>query len=344
MRAIEDIVRSERQAGRSTLLTSLKQRLMRRMPGFDEKKLGFSGFKKLMQRVAQEGNVKLVTVGLVDWVVLSDEVQVEEAVPETREAAPELVSAGEPPEAATEPVPDTEHPAGEHQPTSTNGRRKRHRAAAVTEQAQESIRAPVDTASPVVADTLKELDLPNGPGDGQDAQRVADLIVMADTLEHQEGVSHVAFNFLVSEVSNALQQGLEAQHDIITQHWGEMHSRNYVTTLLRALGNGGLFQRGWHTGKNKETGRSTRRSTFNLNREHPLVQQVLQAQWNATQYNEVPSNLELPQGTEEHSEPGYESLLEPGEDFSLSPEDQPQGTEAQGNSGIGRVMRLFSRS
>ena len=54
---IEEIVRAERQAGRTPLLTSLKQRVMRRLPGFDEKKMGYSGFKKLMQRVAQEGNI-----------------------------------------------------------------------------------------------------------------------------------------------------------------------------------------------------------------------------------------------------------------------------------------------
>ena len=45
IRAIEEIVRHEREAGGTPLLTSIKQRLMRRFPGFDEKKLGFSGFK-----------------------------------------------------------------------------------------------------------------------------------------------------------------------------------------------------------------------------------------------------------------------------------------------------------
>ena len=55
------------------MLTSIKQRVMRRFPNFDEKQLGFSGFKKLMARVAQEGNIKLVTAGLVDWATMSDE-------------------------------------------------------------------------------------------------------------------------------------------------------------------------------------------------------------------------------------------------------------------------------
>ena len=42
IRSIEEIIRDERAAGGNPLLTSIKQRLMRRYPSFDEKKLGFS--------------------------------------------------------------------------------------------------------------------------------------------------------------------------------------------------------------------------------------------------------------------------------------------------------------
>ena len=73
IRAIEDIIREERAAGSNPLLTSIKQRLMRRYPSFDEKKLGFSGFKKLMARAAEDGNIKLIHAGLVDWAIMSDE-------------------------------------------------------------------------------------------------------------------------------------------------------------------------------------------------------------------------------------------------------------------------------
>ena len=66
IRAIEEIIRDERKAGGNPLLTSIKQRLVRRYPDFDEKKLGYSGFKRLMARVAQDGNVRLITAGLVD--------------------------------------------------------------------------------------------------------------------------------------------------------------------------------------------------------------------------------------------------------------------------------------
>ena len=76
---IEDIVRTERQAGGTPLLTSIKQRLMRRHPSFDEKKFGFSGFKKLMSRVAHEGKIQVVTAGLVDWAIMGDEPPPEDA-------------------------------------------------------------------------------------------------------------------------------------------------------------------------------------------------------------------------------------------------------------------------
>ena len=46
---------------------------MRRYPSFDEKKLGFSGFKKLMARAAEDGNIKLIHAGLVDWAIMGDE-------------------------------------------------------------------------------------------------------------------------------------------------------------------------------------------------------------------------------------------------------------------------------
>ena len=85
IREIEEIVRSERQVGGTPLLTSIKQRLMRRYPGFDEKQLGYSGFKKVMARVAQEGKIKLITAGLVDWATMADEPE----PPESEVVAPE---------------------------------------------------------------------------------------------------------------------------------------------------------------------------------------------------------------------------------------------------------------
>ena len=333
MRVIEEVVRSERQAGRTPLLTSLKQRIMRRVPGFDEKKLGFSGFKKLMLRTAEEGNIKLVTVGLVDWVIRADETIPEEAMPESQpaEGAIESVAAGEEvlpdtvTEEATEAVPET---------TETGRRTSRARtkaepetvdevqpeapeAEAVAESLSEAPEAgadastdtisvtsevpteteaasdateavvedaPVPALSPelerVLEETLAQLELPRGPGDGQDGRRIADLVIMADMLEHQEGITHVAFNFLLSEICGALQQGLEAEHPEITSRWGgRTYSRTYVTRLLRELGDKEVFLRDWHQEKSEETGRTRRFRTFNLNRTNPLVKEAVVSQW-----------------------------------------------------------------
>jgi uncharacterized LabA/DUF88 family protein len=371
IRVIEDIVRSERQAGRSTLLTSLKQRVMRRIPGFDEKKMGFSGFKKLVQRVAQEGNVKLVTVGLVDWVIMSDEPDPQEVTSDSsdnRATASEAQETSRPESPAESPVEEgaleiaaSAAPAPAQPPR--NGRRKRSSAPKPpqTVEAVEPAQPQTADVAALIVDSIKSLELPKGPEDGQDAQRVADLIVMADTLEHREGISHVAFNFLLAEVCNALDEGLKAEHEIITQHWGQMHSRNYVTRLLRSLGNAEVFERGWHTGKNKETGRSTRRSTFNLNRGNPLVETVLRAQWNQADPPEPPTGQPRTTGNQPEisfSEAGYTPApqqvspepvaLEPdGEaapQMGKAQEAQPVAIADVGASGIGRVMRLFTRS
>jgi hypothetical protein len=126
-------------------------------------------------------------------------------------------------------------------------------------------------------EALASVDLPGEPEDGHAAERVSDLIVMADTLEHREGVSHVAFNFLVSEIGDALAQGLEAEDAEISQRWAQASSKTYVSRMLRSLSDGGFFQKGNHSWREETTGQNKRRRTFNLNRENPLVQQVLEA-------------------------------------------------------------------
>ena len=325
MRQIEEIVRSERQAGRTPLLTSLKQRIMRRVPGFDEKKLGFSGFKKLMLRTAEEGTIKLVTVGLVDWVIMADEPDPVEAHPEpgSDRGSVEAVAADE------EVVLDDHHQAEPavgaetiaeavsvasgldsapaetaEQPTAQS---ETETPVAVAETLSESdsvsVELPIETeassdaaesdaadevAPPALSpelvkaldETLAQLELPRGPGDGQDGRRLTDLVIMADMLEHQEGITHVAFNFLLAEVCGALEQGLEAEHPEITGRWGgRTYSRTYVTRLLRELGDKEIFLRDWHQERNEETGRTSRFRTFNLNRTHPLVREALVSQW-----------------------------------------------------------------
>ena len=347
IKTIEDIVRTEREAGRTPLLTSLKQRLMRRMPGFDEKKLGFSGFKKLMMRVVQEGNIKLVTVGLVDWIIMADEPDPQEANPDTSETATATRGINE--EEEIDQIAPEDEEIAEPQAAVANGNRRQRYAQPylVSAEPAEPSPAPADFST-VSADALAAIELPPGPGDDQDKLRVIDLIVMADTLEHREGVSHVAFNFLLLEIVQALDEGLKADHEVITRHWGQMHSRTYVTKLLRSLGNGDVFQRGWHTSKDKETGRSRRRSTFNLNREQALVRQVLEAQWPETDAEPTPDNsLAVATATPELDldDIEYAELIDTSIADEQETADAPtESNENEGASGLSRVMRLFSRS
>ena len=324
--AIEDIIRTERQAGGTPLLTSIKQRLLRRYPDFDEKKVGFSGFKKLMSRVAQEGNIRLITAGLVDWAIMADEETPADAkatesdsaqsaeddssdecpaevkrsrFPFGRRRTPERQeTAAETPEEPAEDVSteddSTEQPV--ESPTMAAG--------SVDDEPDDAPQDVPEDVSPkiigefvsddavavpqtthinglaaILAETLPQLNLPPSQPDGLDGRRVADIIIMADTLEHQEAVSHVAFNFLVSEVCQALDEGLKAEHLEITQRWGQDFSRTYVTKMVRSLGNADLFTKGWHTATDSESGRSRRLRTFYLNRTHPLVEKVLEDRW-----------------------------------------------------------------
>ena len=357
---IEDIVRVERQAGRMPLLTSLKQRVTRQIPGFDEKKLGYSGFKKLMQRVAQEGNIKLVTVGLVDWVLMADEPDPQEQGVETTAAttAGGEVAGGE---VAGGEVAGGEVAGGEVAGMVTNGAglelaespqtagpqapprrgRKGQPESLAKPAVQPSTRSDQPGLAPLLAEELSDIQLPEGPGDGLDGRRVADLIVMADNLEHREGISHVAFNFLVGEVCLALGEGLKAENEEITQRWAPMHSRIYVTRLIRSLSDAGVFQRGWHTGQDEDTGRSRRRRTFNLDRNHPLVVKVMQISSEYPELESVPG-----------PEPSAQAAVGEANPLTLPPMESTEGEfpspqeleEADPSTGLGKVLRFFSRS
>ena len=307
IRAIEEIIRDERKAGGNPLLTSIKQRLVRRYPDFDEKKLGYTGFKRLMARAAQNGNVRLITAGLVDWAIMADEDIPEGATEATfsgfnarpgrrrgrlpRSRQEDQAPEPEPVSAELDESSMVEDTETDHEPDhqivpafTTNGQQDLEYE---SEDASDSPEGDSYTPSSPFADnqelaqTLQEaissLGMPTEPDDGQQADRVSDLIFMANTLEHQEGISHVAFNFLVSEICDALGQGIEAGHADITQRWGQASSRTYVSKMLRSLSDGEFFLKGNHSWRDENSGQNRRRRTFNLNHDHSLVQQALAA-------------------------------------------------------------------
>ena len=158
---------------------------------------------------------------------------------------------------------------------------------------------------------------------------------MADTLEHREGISHVAFNFLVGEITAALKDGIEAENAEIAYRWGQTHSRLYITKMIRSLNDSGVFLRGWHSARDDETGRNRRRRTFNLDRNHPLVVKILD-RYPAT----VQSN---PQTTPRDSNQiSTDSNQNTSDDIESS--DPMLEDEQESNTNLGKVMRFFSRS
>ncbi len=406
IRAIEDIIRDERAAGGNPLLTSIKQRLMRRYPSFDEKKLGFSGFKKLMARAAEDGNIKLIHAGLVDWAIMSNEETPEGTTEETPSgvvAKPgrrrggrrrhtgqqdaDADGAGE--EAADESVPEDEEgdeegeeefaempeetaatdfdphesaasadPAGQAgQPLDDPEAVPDFDAAEDTEEAPyaEADDEPEAEAEPedlfgndpelaaAVQEALASVTLPAEPEDGRGSERVSDLIVMADTLEHRQGVSHVAFNFLVAEICGALEQGLAASHPQIAQRWSDASTRDYVSRMLRGLSDGGFFRRATHTWRDEASGRRRQRSTFNLDRENDLVGRMLTSRLGpaaaslppdepAGEPASTPGDLDEPQpAVAQEAAPEQESAVEQltlAEASDEQPDNGPQPAEA----------------
>ena len=304
IRAIEDVIRSERGAGHTLLLTSLKQRLVRRIAGFDERKLGFSGFKKLMLRVAEEGNIKIRSVDLVDWILMADE---SDPVPENRDdddGRPEAVPAdGYDYTNEDDDADDRDDRDDARYPSERSVSAMSVSAISVSDEdddespddadsyedapARPPVRPPVRAAydarpeparmSAALNGAVAALDLPaSETGDGS-AERVADLIVMGHTLEERDGADSVMFNALCIEISQALTAGIEAADSTIVENWGDNCSRTFITRMVRTLASNGVFQYRNVNVRDESTNRSRRRRVFGLNRSHPLTGIALSA-------------------------------------------------------------------
>ena len=309
IRAIEDVIRTERAAGHRLLLTSLKQRLVRRIAGFDERKLGFTGFKKLMLRVAAEGNIKIRSVDLVDWVLMADE---PDPAPEIRDrddddhhngngngnggmgdidgVAPEGDDAAE--TAGAMPAAPTPPAGGRRRPRIGNGRggdtardASVGDADAPTPATAPAGPAPAEFAPTAaeLAEAVAQLELPaSSDPDGQ-TDRVADLIVMSYTLEERDGVDSIMFNALCNEISQALAAGIAAGDATVMAHWGAagVASRTAITRLVRGLAGHKVFEYRNISARDPETNRVRRRRVFGLNRYHYLTDMTLLARLGA---------------------------------------------------------------
>ena len=282
IRAIEDVIRDERAAGHRLLLTSLKQRLVRRIAGFDERKLGFSGFKKLMLRVAEEGNIKIRSVDLVDWILMADE---PDPVPELRDQddeSEEEFDAGQTAAAADSAIDDDSRPellvnSAAEQP-EPEGDDDVPETPAAPEPPQRFISRP-DTVryDDALAEAVASLDLPDSEDAAGNTERVVDLITAGYMLEERDGSDNVMFNALCSEISENLAAGIEAENPHILTYWGENSSRTFIIRLIRSLASNEVFKYRNVSVRDAETNRMRRRRVFGLNREHPLTGVALAA-------------------------------------------------------------------
>ena len=299
IRAIEDVIRSERGAGHTLLLTSLKQRLVRRIAGFDERKLGFSGFKKLMLRVAEEGNIKIRSVDLVDWILMADE---PDPVPENRDDDDDLPEeiradgydytaeddddrddARYPSETSVSEPSVSETSVSDEDEDESRDDAELYEDAPPRPPVRQPVRAAHDARpeparmSAALNGAVAVLDLPASEAGNGSADRVADLIVMGHTLEERDGADSVMFNALCIEISQALNAGIEAADPTIVEHWGDNCSRTFITRMVRTLASNGVFQYRNVNVRDESTNRSRRRRVFVLNRSHPLTGIALSA-------------------------------------------------------------------
>ena len=401
IRAIEEIIREERGAGSNPLLTSIKQRLMRRYPSFDEKKLGFSGFKKLMARAAEDGNIKLIHAGLVDWAIMADE----ETPEGTTEESPSGVAArpsrrrggrrrgsgqrdSEDSDSGVADDSDVDSPedlddSDEDEDSSSPQYLDELEETAATDfdmpdprdaedEQQESVvpvaegetpvpwfdpdEEPVEEVVPAVAasrdvephveepvpenvfgddaelassvqEVVASLPLPSGPEDGHNPERISDLVIMADHLEHRQGARHVAFSYLVDEVCSALEQGLEAGNPQIAQRWTDVAAKDYVSRALRGLSDSGLFKRSIIAWREEGTGQRRQRRQrriINLVRDNDLVGRMLIARLGPT------ANTTPPADPPDPDAPAPVAVADPPEVEDQPPDDQASVVNGSG--------------
>ena len=227
-----------------------------------------------MLRVAEEGNIKIRSVDLVDWILMADE---PDPVPQIRVEDDQADEFEDEPETRSEPVAEDSDADGlDPSPTDADepAEDERGRSTVVRRGQATPLRRPVAQV-PDYGAALKEavakLELQQSDDGGGESDRVADLVAMAYTLEERDGADQVMFNALCAEIGEALAAGIEAEDPHITSHWGDNHSRTYIVRLIRNLASNDVFLYRNVSVRDAETNRLRRRRVFGLNREHPLV-------------------------------------------------------------------------
>jgi uncharacterized LabA/DUF88 family protein len=270
--AIEDIVSKEREAGRMPLLTSVKQRLIRQFPGLDERRLGFTGFKKLVLKATEQGKIRLVTVGMADWVILADEPDPEEITSEDPESdqndSPNNENVVE--DAVDEDAVDED---------------------AVDEDVIEDINIEVNDGrenyAQALVELLNNLEKTKSNKDSNDELRIKQLIVMADYLAGTTDGQNIPANVLGDEIAKNIKNALDADVSEITDVWGKVFSKTYVNKLIKTLSDEKIFNKKWSFVSEEGYEKSRRKRTLVLNAENPIVSHSLSDHWgsNASEHS-----------------------------------------------------------
>ena len=195
LQSIENIVVRERESGRIPLLTSVKQRLIRQYPGLDERRLGFPGFKKLVQAATDQGKIQMVTVGMADWVILADEPVPDEITAEETVMSEDIDSSDQASSSVDTDVEDSEK---------------------------------ISAYPQAMSDLLALLEKSSNSKDSNDESRINQIIVMSDYLYDLKESTSITPNTLGDEISSNIKGALDADVE-------EINASNIFLKLTKFL-------------------------------------------------------------------------------------------------------------
>ena len=114
--------------------------------------------------------------------------------------------------------------------------------------------------------------------------------------------------------------------------------------MFRELSSGNVFTRGWHSWRDEVSGHNRRRRTFNLDRSHPIVVQVLKDHWalgDAAEANE-PASTETGISTDRGVGEWEEGFTEDAHAISESAETGKTSGDDAEKSPARFLSRLFN--